>query len=256
MTFHITRTLGTGVSKMLSKAAFTFVILLGLVQILFIASTNTLIEAYLASLDFPAASSATATSTSPSLPVSATIAGVLAFATLLGLQVITVVLIRVMAADRQVITHETYTRRMGWVVFNSIIAGIVVGLLTLLGSLLLIIPGLFLMVSLIFTTMYIADQDANFLSGMRDSWSLASGHRWRLFGLYIVVFAVFFVIFVAVGFILPASSALSLVVSTILNTIMVVYMMAVITAAYRQLQREDQSGSGGEPRPDATPNVS
>lgn len=249
MTLQITRTLRNGATKTLSKAALTFVILIGFVQIVFLASTNTLIEAYLASLDLPAGTSEASMSTSLSLPVSATVAGVLALGTLLVLQVITVVLVRVMAADRQVITHETYTRRIVWVVFNSIIAGIVVGLLTLIGSVLLIIPGLFLMVSLLFTTVYIADQDENFLTAIRDSWSLASGNRWRLFGMYLAVFVIFFVVSFVVGFLLPADSVLSLTLSTIINTILVVYMMAVITDAYRQLLRKDRPERGGEPSP-------
>lgn len=252
MTLQITRTLKNGATKTFSKAALTFVILIGVVQIVFLASTNTLIEAYLTSLNLPAGTSEASMSTSLSLPVSATVASVLALGTLLTLQVITVVLIRVMAADRQVITHETYTRRIGWVVFNSIIAGIVVGLLTLIGSVLLIIPGLFLMVSLLFTTVYIADQDENFLTAIRDSWSLASGNRWRLFGMYLAVFAIFFVVSFVVGFLLPADSSLSLTVSTVINTILVVYVMAVITDAYRQLLGEDRPERGREPNPAVT----
>lgn len=256
MALSIKRTLGNGVAKTLTKAALTFVILIGLIQLMFIASTNTVFEAFIASLDLPAGASATSTSFPLSLPVSATIAGVLALGTLLLLQAITVVLIRVMAADRQVITRETYTRRMIWVVLNSIIAGIVVGLLTMVGFVLLIIPGLFLMVSLLFTTVYIADQDENVLSAIQDSWSLASGNRWRLFGMYVVILVGFFIISFAAGFILPAGSVLSTVVSMIINTIMIVYMMAVITDAYRQLFHEDRSGQGGESSPDITTSLS
>jgi hypothetical protein len=256
MALHIKRALKKGATKTLTKAALTFIILIGLIQLIFIASTNTLVEAFIASLDLPAGAPEASMSSSLSLPVSATIAGVLALGTLLLLQVITVVLIRVMAADRQVITRESYTRRMIWVVFNSIIAGIIVGLLTMVGFVLLIIPGLFLMVSLLFTTVYIADQDENLLSAIQDSWSLASGNRWRLLGMYVAILVGFFIITFATGFILPAGSVLSTVVSMIINTIMVVYMMAVITDAYRQLLHEDRPREGGEPSPDVTTNLS
>jgi len=251
MTLQISRALGNGATKTLSKAGLTFVLLLGLTQLVFLATTNTLFEALLANLDLPAGATAGATSTPLSLPVSATVAGVLALVALVVLQVITVVLIRVMAANRQVITRESYTRRMIWVLVNSIVAGIVVGLLTMLGSLLLVIPGIFLTVSLLFTTVYIADEDENFLSAIRDSWGLSSGNRWRLFGLYLVVLAGFFAVSLAIGFALPAGSVLSLTVSMVVNTILVVYMMAVLTDAYRQLRREDHPRKRSEPGPDA-----
>lgn len=256
MVLSIKRALGNGAAKTLTKAALTFVILIGLIQIMFIASTNTVFEAFIASLDLPAEASANSTSSPLSLPLSATVAGVLAVAALLLLQVITVVLIRVMAADRQVITHEAYSRRIIWVVFNSIIAGIIVGLLTMVGFALLIIPGLFLMVSLLFTTVYIADQDENVLTAIRDSWSLASGNRWRLCGMYVAILVAFFIITFAIGFILPATSALSTIVSMIINTIMIVYMMAVITDAYRQLLHEDRPPEGGRSSPDVATNLS
>ena len=101
--------------------------------------------------------------------MSATVASVLALVVLLALQAVNVVLIRVMAADRQAITRETYTRQMGWVLLNSIVASVVVGLLTAVGFVLLVIPGLFVLVSLLFVAVYIADRDENVLDAIRDS---------------------------------------------------------------------------------------
>ena len=184
MTLQIRRALGNGISKTLTRAGLGFIVPLGIAQIVFLASTNTLAEAFLASLDLPAGATQSSTSLPLSLPVSATIAGVLAFVLFLIFQVITVALIRVMVADQQTIIHN-YTRRMGWVVLNSIVAGIVVGVLTMIGFVLWVIPGLFLTVSLLFTMVYIADEDENFVSAIRNSWSLTSGNRWRLFGLYL-----------------------------------------------------------------------
>lgn len=251
MTLRIGRAIGNGVTKTLSKAGLTFVLLFGLAQLAFLAAINTLFEAVFATLDLPAGATETSTSFPLALPVSTTVAGVLALVTLLVIQVITVVLIRVMAADRQVITRDTYTRRMIWVVLNSIVAGFVVGLLTTIGFVLLVIPGLFVTVSLLFTTVYVADQDENAISAMGDSWGLASGNRWRLFGLYLVVIAGFFAVSLPVGFVLPTGSVLSLAVSTALNTVMIVFLMAVITDAYRQLRGDDGSERGPNPSPDA-----
>ena len=251
MTLQIRRALGNGISKTLTGAGLGFVVLLGIAQIAFLASTNTLTEAFLTGLDLPAGAAQSSTSVPLSLPVSVSVAGVLAFVLLLIFQVITVALIRVMVADQQTITQESYTRRMGWVVLNSIVAGIIVGVLTMIGFVLLVIPGLFLTVSLLFTTVYIADEDESFVSAIRNSWSLTSGNRWRLFGLYLAVMILFMLVSFATGFALPSGSALALVVSSVLTTILVVYMMAVLTDAYRQLRDENRPRQGSKPSPDA-----
>jgi hypothetical protein len=251
MTLQVGRALGKGVAKTLSKAGLTLLVLFGLVQIAFLAATNTLVEAWLAGLDLPTGATQASASTPLSLPISATVAGVIALVVLLLLQILTIVLIRVMAADRQVIARETYTRRMIWVLADSVAAGIIVGVLTMLGFVLLVIPGLFLTVSLLFTTVYIADEDENLLSAIRDSWDLASGNRWRLFGLYLVVIVSFMIVSFAVEFVLPTGSTLSLAVSTVVNTALLVYMLAVITSAYRQLRDENRIEGGSEPGSDA-----
>ena len=250
MSLQIRRALGNGVSKTLTKAGFVFIVLLSIVQLAFLASINTLTEAFLAGLDLPGGTTQASMSIPLSLPVSATVAGILASVVFLVLQVITIVLIRVMAANQQTITRESYTRRMGWVILNSLVAGIIIGLLTMLGFVLLVIPGLFLTVSLLFTTVYIADKDEGFISAIRDSWSLASGNRWRLFGLYLVVIVLSMIVSLASGFAVPSGTALSQIISAILTTIMIVYLMAVLTDAYRQLQDENSPRQGSEPSPD------
>ena len=87
---------------------------------------------------------------------------------------------------------------------------------------LLVIPGLFVLVSLLFAAVYIADRDENVLDAIRDSWGLASGNRWQLFGLVLVVFVGFFAVSFPLDFLLPTGSTLSLVASTVLNTVLVV----------------------------------
>ena len=249
MVLHIRRALGNGVSKTLTTAGLVFVVLIGIAQIVFLALSNTLAEAFVASLDLPAGTTETTSSVPLSLPISATMAGVLSVVVFLVLQVITIVLIRVMTADSPTITSETYTRRMGWVVLNSIVGGIVLGILSMVGFILLIIPGLFLTVSLLFTVIYIADEDENFFSAMKNSWSLASGNRWRLLGLYVAVFIAYMILSIVLGLVMPPASIVSQVVTGILSTILVVYLMAVLTDAYRQLRRDGQPEQETDPDP-------
>ena len=156
-----------------------------------------------------------------------------------------------MTAEQQTITQDVYTRRVGWIFLNSIIAGAVVSVLTMIGLVLFVIPGLFLSVSLLFTVIYIADEDKNFISAIRDSWSLTSGNRWRLFGLYLVAIILSMVISSVPRIVLSSGSALSLVLSTVLTTTVTVYLIAIFTDAYCQLRNETRSGQGTNPNPDA-----
>lgn len=247
MGVQIGRALSAGIRKTLTKAGLVFAVVLGVVQIALLATTNRLTEVFLASLDLPPGAAGTSTSVPMSVPVSATTAGVLFVVTLLVFQVISIVLIRVMAADRQDITRESYTRRMGWVTLNSIAASLVVSVLTSIGFVLLVIPGLFLAMSLLFAVIYVADEDESFIDGIRRSWSLASGNRWRLFGLYLVVMVLFMVVSFAIGFVLPAASTVSSVVTAVLTAVLVVYLMAVLTDAYRQLRDDTRTAQGTNP---------
>ncbi|WP_233553926.1 hypothetical protein [Halococcus sp. IIIV-5B] len=247
MGVQIGRALSTGLGKTLTKAGLVFAVVLSIVQIALLATTYRLTEVFLASLDLPPGPAGTSTSIPMSVPVSATTAGVLFVVVLLVIQVISIVLIRVMAADRQAITRESYTRRMGWVTLNSIAASLVVSLLTLIGFVLLVIPGLFLAMSLLFAVIYVADEDESFVGGIRRSWSLASGNRWRLFGLYLVVMVLFMVVSFATGFVLPSASTASSVVTAVLTAVLTVYLMAVLTDAYRQLRDDTRADQGTDP---------
>jgi len=107
MTLRIGGAIRAGVTKTLSTAGLAFVLLFGLGQLGFLAAINTLFEAFLASVDLPVGATEASTSLPLALPISTTVAGVLALVMLLAIQVVTIVLIRVMAADRQVITRES-----------------------------------------------------------------------------------------------------------------------------------------------------
>ncbi|EMA56560.1 hypothetical protein [Halococcus thailandensis] len=250
MTLQIRRALGNGITKTLTKAGLTFIVLFGIVEVVFLAATLTVTDAVIASLDPPAEATQPTTSMPLSLPVSATVAGIIGIVGALIMVLLSVMLIRVMTAEQQTITRGIYTRRIGWVFLNSIVAGVVVGLLTMIGLVLFVIPGLFLSMSLLFTVIYIADEDENFISAIRDSWNLTSGNRWRLFGLYLVASILSMVVSSVPGFVLSSGSTLSLVVSTVFITAVTVYLIAIFTDAYCQLRNETRSGQGANPNPD------
>lgn len=132
------------------------------------------------------------------------------------------------------------THALPTTVLFLLIAGVIQGVLVLVGTLLLIIPGLFVLVSLYFSQVYIAVEGEGPLEGLSSSWSLAKGSRFRIFGLVIVVGVISLLVSVVgqlVGVASPlAGSLLSLVVSGFLT----VFTSAVLVDAYHQLSSEQE----------------
>lgn len=64
---------------------------------------------------------------------------------------------------------------------HGFIGSIVVSILVAIGLILLIIPGIFLMISFAFYLAYIALHDVSFIEGMKRSWGLTSGNRFGIF---------------------------------------------------------------------------
>ncbi len=107
---------------------------------------------------------------------------------LLGLQWLTIVTIRTFVGDRtRAIPSEYYTRNIVPVLLNSLVGGLIYGVLMFVGSVLFVIPGIIAYVAFIFMIVYVAVEDKNFIAGFRDSWQLTRGHWLRLFGLSVVV---------------------------------------------------------------------
>lgn len=79
--------------------------------------------------------------------------------------------------SEQDIQTEFFTDNLTMPFLNLIAGGLIFGLVVGIGFLLLIIPGIFLLVSLIFWSVYVAVEDENFIQGMKKSWEMARGNR-------------------------------------------------------------------------------
>jgi hypothetical protein len=62
-------------------------------------------------------------------------------------------------------------------------AGILAGVCTLVGTLLLVVPGVYIFLGLSLAPLVIVDEGLGIFAGLRRSWALADGHRWRILGL-------------------------------------------------------------------------
>jgi hypothetical protein len=173
-------------------------------------------------------------------PVAAAVVG----ACLLGLSYLSVVAIRTfVAGDRDRFPRERYAGGMVWAVPNLFVGGLVAMILMTVGFVLLFVPGVFLLVSLLFMAMYVAVDGDNFVTAMRRSWALARGNRWSILGLVLVVSAIGFT--AGIGF-----SVVNLVVSlagfgvvtpllaAALVAPMTMFNVATVAAAFDQLRSQ------------------
>ena len=108
--------------------------------------------------------------------------------TLVLLQYLTIVTIRTFVGGHaRTIPAEFYTRNIPYVLVNSIIGSLALGLVIFVGSILFVVPGIIAYVAFIFTLLYIAAEDQSFIAAFRSSWNVTRGHWLRLFGLLVIV---------------------------------------------------------------------
>ncbi|MFB6304479.1 MAG: hypothetical protein ABEH47_04885 [Haloferacaceae archaeon] len=180
------------------------------------------------------------------IPVSPVVAAVISFVFALASLVVAIGAIRIFLTDEtERVPTDAFTRRLVPAFVNVFLGGIVFAVAVFVGFLLLVVPGIFLLVSLAFWTVFVVEEDVNFIEGFRRSWRLTKGRRLRLFLLGLVVFVVIFlvnVVFGLVGAVLGSVAAvLSVVVSQIGGAFTTVFTWATLAAAYDQLQGEEST---------------
>lgn len=178
------------------------------------------------------------------LPVAALLLVVLAVVAE-GLRVLA---IRVFASDERERIPATATDGIGMATLNAFLAGIVVSVLTGLGSILLL-PGLFLAVALYFVRPAIALEDANAIEALSRSWRLTKGDRIELFLLLVLVWFFSLALSIPGIFLDPVSPLASAVVGIVLSGVFLPFSIAVATEAFLQL-REAESETVGAVGPD------
>ncbi|PSQ56787.1 hypothetical protein BRD22_04610 [Halobacteriales archaeon SW_8_68_21] len=182
----------------------------------------------------------------------------LAVATFLLLPVLSIAAVRTfVAGETDRIPREFFTRRMVWVVANLVVGGLAFSVLLMIGTLLLVIPGIVVYVSLLFMTVFVAVEDENFVAAMRDSWQLTRGSWLRLFGLLLVVIVPFTVAATALSTGLAvafgSTSAVPTLVTVALSMPFSVVILGVLAEAFVRLrdERDREPGSGARDAADA-----
>ena len=131
-----------------------------------------------------------------------------------------------------------------------VIAGIVQGIAIGLGFIALIIPGIFIMISLIFTQIYIAVEDEGPFEALSSSWSLAKGNRFPLFGLGVILFVISLLASIPAAIITILSPIVGSVLNYVVTGFLSIFSWGVLVAAYQQLKGASTTTTTEEPDDD------
>lgn len=161
------------------------------------------------------------------------------------------ILVATIAAIRTFVTSETervprehFSRRILWAGLNYFFGAIAFVIIVGIGLILLIIPGIFLLVTLWFWTVFVAVEDENFIDALGSSWALTRGNRLYLFvlGLAVVILsAIFSTIFTLGGAI---GGLVGLLLGQAAFAITTTFTLATVAQTYNILTNEARIDSG------------
>jgi hypothetical protein len=166
-------------------------------------------------------------------------------------QVVGVVSIRTFVSDARTSFPMGLASHLSWVVLNALVAGFVVNVLIGLGTILLVIPGIYLAVALYFVQFEVIVEENHAIEALRTGWELTSGNRLGVFLLLLVIFAIGLasaVPSVALGFV-GAPTLLVMAVSIVVGAVAGLVSVAIGARAYVQLKPDGWSPSFGAPSP-------
>ena len=236
-----------GTRRVLTRTGGVLLVLLLAQQLLLVTSINTLLAAE--------APPAAADVIGLTIPVSGTVAGAILLGTLLFSGVYFVVLSRAFERPLSQLASfptELYTRRIGRATLSTLVGGAVVFVAVMIGLAFLFLPGLFLAACFLFLIFAVGVEDRGVIGALRRSWSLSKGNRLRLFAIVLVSGVVGALVgVVPTLFQLAGASVLGDIASTLINSVLFLFVYGITASAYLQLARRD-GGSGG-PRPSVSP---
>lgn len=158
------------------------------------------------------------------------------------------------AGARGSFPEGAFTRNVPLAMVNLFVGGIVYGLLVFIGSLLLLVPGIFAYVAFVFMAPSVIVEDRNFVAALRESYRLTEGDRLALFGLLCIVIAAAALVGGIVGLVgalaLPGPAAQ--LPTVVIQPLVSLYSTAVIAVAFERL-RETDGLPPSAPSEDGTP---
>ena len=124
----------------------------------------------------------------PSLGLSPAVAGIVSVLLYLVSFVFMAGALRTFVTDeRRTIPSENFTRNIVWMLGNLVVGFVLFYIALWIGFILLVVPGIFLLVSLFFWFVLVVVEDQNFFEAFRNSWTMTKGNRWSLLGVGLIV---------------------------------------------------------------------
>lgn len=161
--------------------------------------------------------------------------------------VLGVLTMRAFYRDLEAFPTAEHTRRLVRTVVVTFVVSVIVFVAIVVGTVFLILPGIFLAVSLVFAVLAVVVEDAGVIESLRRSWSLASGNRIRLFVLGFALAVVSGIVGAAFSVVGMAAPLVGEVGGAVVSGVIGAFGVAVLVGAYRQLA--DRSGAD----PDGAP---
>lgn len=157
-------------------------------------------------------------------------------------------------SELQTLPSAVFTRRIGWAALSALGAAVVTTTAIVIGFVILIIPGVYLAISFLFVVFAIGVEDASAFDAIPRSWELASGNRWSLLVVFLVV-AVASIVASELGAALAAASPVAgQVVSIALLSVVTVVNTGIVADAYIQLRTDGTDGTAaGSPAEHTNP---
>jgi len=182
------------------------------------------------------------------LPIPGAVAGVLFVGVIVLSSAYFVVLSRALTrptAELSTFPPALFTRRLGRAALSMLVGGLVVGVAVTLGSILLLLPGLFLAVCFLFFIFAVGVEDRSWIDALKRSWALSRGDRLKL----AVVVILGGLIGGAVGMTgtvldLGRSPVVAELVSNTLSSVLFVFLYGIMASAYLRMRDERAGGSG------------
>lgn len=174
----------------------------------------------------------------------ATVAAVVTVLLLLAGLVLYVVATRAIYADINGIPTADHTRRLGRTVAVSFVVSVLYCVAVGIGFVALVIPGIFLAVSLVFAQLAVVLEDAGVVESFKRSWSLTSGNRLRLFAIGVILFVLFAVVGGVVGVIGVFVPVLGDLMTFAIMGVASIYGLAVLVGAYQQVATDADAAAG------------
>ncbi len=238
MSLNIGDALSTGAEKLTTAAGIQLSVVYVLLQLLTLVGMFSL---------FADVGTGTGTAT-PSRAMSALslpigVAGGAALATLGGILnvALTIVALRALAHDAtelgSIPAGVADNMLKTWVFL--VIALIVQGVAVSLGFVALFIPGIFLLVSLIFTQVFVAVEGEGPFEALSSSWSLAKGNRFPLFGLGVVIFVISLLASIPTTIVSVFAPTAGTLLNYVVSGFVAIFSLAVLVDAYHQLDADE-----------------